>query len=102
VPVAVSGGVSRVTNPVNDIDGFRLLLGCVDVPTVGCMKVEVGEGADNVTGGTDEILDVDEAKPDSVATEEEEFDLVGLVPLGGAGNEGLDVVEGDGREYDVE
>jgi hypothetical protein len=41
------------------------------------MNRDVGEGADNATGGTCEIFGVD-TKLDNVATEDEEFDLVGL------------------------
>lgn len=40
-----------------------------------------------------------DVKPDSVATDEEEFERVGLVARAdGVGNWGFDVVEGDGRE----
>ena len=61
--------------------------------------MDVGEGADNDAGSTVEIFGVVAGNPDSVATEEDEFDLVGLAALAdGVGNEGLDVVEGDGRE----
>ena len=43
---------------------------------------------------------MEDAKPDSVATEDEEFDRVGLdARAEGVGNVGFDVVEGDGREW---
>jgi hypothetical protein len=43
---------------------------------------------------------VEDAKPDSVATEEEELDRVGLdARADGVGNEGFDKVDGDGREW---
>ncbi len=42
---------------------------------------------------------MEDAKPDSVATEDEELDRVGLeARADGVGNEGLDRVDGDGRE----
>ena len=67
--------------------------------TVGWTNGDVGEGADRAAGGTCEILGVVEAKPDNVATEEEEFDRVGLVARAeGVGKDGFEVVEGDGRE----
>jgi hypothetical protein len=57
-----------------------------------------GDGADNAAGGTCDILGV-EAKLDNVATDEEEFDLVGLgARTEWVGNEGFDVVDGDGLE----
>jgi len=68
---------------------------------VGRTNVDVGEGADKAAGGTCEILGVVEAKLDNVATEEAEFDLVGLEarpPVEGVGKEGLEDVEGDGLE----
>jgi hypothetical protein len=44
-----------------------------------------------------------EANPANVATEEEEFDLVGLVARAdGVGKEGFEGVEGDGRECETE
>lgn len=65
--------------------------------------MDVGEEADKVGGGTVVIFGVVEGKPDKVATEDEEFDLVGLAARAdGVGKEGFDDVEGDGRECDVE
>jgi hypothetical protein len=73
------------------------------VTIVGCTKVDVGEGADRAAGGTCEILGVVEAKPDNVAMEEVEFDRVGLVARAeGIGKDGFKVVDGDGREWEVD
>lgn len=75
----------------------------MEVTVVGCTKVDVGEGADRAAGGMVEILGVVEAKPDSVATDDEELDLVGLVARAeGVGNTGFEVVEGEGLEYELE
>jgi hypothetical protein len=61
--------------------------------------VEVGDGTVRAAGGIVGIFVVVEANPDNVTTEEEEFDLVGLVARAeGVGKEGLEVVEGDGLE----
>ena len=63
----------------------------------------MGEGADSAGGCTVETFGVVETKPDNVATDDEEFDRVGLVARAdGVGNDGFDVVEGDGRECKVE
>ena len=63
------------------------------------MNVEVGEGADNAAGGTVEIFGV-EAKPAIVATEDDEFDRTGLLARApGVGKDGLEVVDGEGREW---
>jgi hypothetical protein len=62
------------------------------------MNRGVGDGADNAAGGTCEILGVG-AKLDNVATDDEEFDLVGLgARTEWGGKDGFDVVEGDGLE----
>lgn len=59
----------------------------------------MGDGAEKAAEGTWEILGVVDMKQDSVATDEEEFERVGLVArTDGVGNWGFDVVEGDGRE----
>lgn len=106
VDVGVSGGVPKGgTAPPDEIDGFRFIPGYIEdddvMIEVGRTNVDVGEGADKAAGGTCEIFGVVEAKLDNVATEEEELDLVGLEarpPVEGVGKEGLEVVEGDGRE----
>ena len=102
--VGVSGGVPNgAADPVDEIDGFRFNTGCDEVTTVGWTNVDVGGGADRAAGGTCDILEVVEAKPDKVATEEEEFDRVGLdARADGVGKDGFEVVEGDGRECDPE
>jgi hypothetical protein len=65
--------------------------------------VDVGEGADNAAGGTVEIFGVDDAKPDNVATEDDELDRVGLLALTvGVGKDGVVSIDGDGRECPVE
>jgi len=103
IEVGVSGGVPSVAEPVDEIDGFRIVPGCVAVRAIGCTKVDVGEGADKAAGGMVEIFGVVEAKPESVATDDDELDLVGLVPRAeGVGNCGLDVVDGEGLEYKLE
>ena len=64
------------------------------------MNVEVGDGAERVAGGAVESLGPEEAKPDNVATEDEEFERVGLLALAvGVGNDGFEIVEGDGRVW---
>jgi hypothetical protein len=66
--------------------------------TVGWTKVDVGDGAESAIGGIVEILGVEE-KADTVATEGDEFERVGLVArTGGVGKEGFEIVEGEGRE----
>ena len=93
--MGVSGGVPK---PVDEIDGVLALVAeCVE--TVGCAKVEVGDGADKAGGGTVEIFGVEDAKPESVATDEDELDRVGLLPRAdGVGKDGFDMIDGDGRE----
>jgi len=103
IEVGVSGGVPNCAEPVDEIEGFRVVPACMEVTVVGCTKVDVGEGADKAAGGMVEILGVVEAKPDSVATDDEELDLVGLVARAeGVGNTGFEVVEGEGLEYELE
>lgn len=85
-------------DPLEEIEGFRVPPWWED-DTVGWINAEEGDGADNAAGGTWDILGVEDAKPDSVATEEEELDRVGLeARADGVGNEGFDRVDGDGRE----
>jgi hypothetical protein len=105
VVVGVSGGVPRgAADPVDEIDKFRCIPGCDDeATTVGWTNVDVGEEADKAATGSCEILGVVEAKPDNVAIEEEEFDRVGLVArAAGVGKDGVEVVEGDGREWEAD
>lgn len=66
---------------------------------MGWINAEEGDGAEKAAGGTWDNLGVEDAKPDSVATDEEELDRVGLdARADGAGKEGFDRVDGDGRE----
>jgi hypothetical protein len=93
----VSGGVDNsALVPVDEILAFRF-----DDPvftTVGCANVDVGDGAESAMGGMVDILAV-EAKGETVAMEEDEFERVGLVArTGGVGKEGFEIVEGEGRE----
>ena len=65
--------------------------------------MDPGEGADNAAGGTCEILGVEEAYPDSVATEDEELERVGLAARpDGVGKDGFDVVDGDALAIETE
>ena len=97
--VGVSGGVDNGgLDPVDEIDGFRFAAPIWEAMTVGWTKVDVGDGAERVTGAIVEILGADE-KANAVATEEDEFERVGLAARkGGVGNEGVEIVDGDGRE----
>ena len=98
--VGVSGGVDNGgLDPVDEIDGFRFGAPTCEVMTVGWTKVDVGDGAERATGGIVEILGVDE-NADKVVTEDE-FERVGLAARnGGAENDEVEMVDGDGREIE--
>ena len=74
----VSGGVlERVTDPVDDTDGFRAVPEWEELITDGGANVDT-ETVESVTDGIVDIFGVPGGSADKVPTDEDELDLVGL------------------------